>query len=105
MNYLVAFDSMKIFAFNRVGLLWKIFSGYKKSTNQEASIFLLEKKQLDRLSKNDREAVLDVLRKGISQLSRLRHPQVLIVQHTLEESRFVDAHHSSVITRQSSSHQ
>lgn len=70
-----------------VGLLWKIFSGYKKSTHQEASIFLLEKKQLDRLTKNDREAVLDSLRKSISQLSRLRHPQVLVVQHTLEESR------------------
>lgn len=69
------------------GLLWKIFSGFKKSTNQEASIFLLEKKQLERLSKNDREAVLDTLRKSISQLARLRHPQILVVQHTLEESR------------------
>ncbi|XP_065211698.1 SCY1-like protein 2 [Planococcus citri] len=69
------------------GLLWKVFSGFKKSTNQEASIFLLEKKQLDRLSKNDREAVLDTFRKSISQLARLRHPQILVVQHTLEESR------------------
>lgn len=71
-------------------MLWKIFSGYKKSTNQEASIFLLEKKQLDKLSKNDREAVLDTLRKSISQLARLRHPQILVVQHTLEESRLVN---------------
>ncbi|XP_065211697.1 SCY1-like protein 2 isoform X2 [Planococcus citri] len=69
------------------GLLWKIFSGFKKSTNQEASILVLEKKQLGRLSKKDREAVLDTLRKSISQLARLRHPQILAVQHTLEESR------------------
>ncbi|XP_065212122.1 SCY1-like protein 2 [Planococcus citri] len=68
------------------GLLWKIFSGFKKSTNQEVSIFILEKKQLETLSKNNREAVLDTLRKSISQLARLRHPQILMVQHTLEES-------------------
>ena len=71
------------------GLSWKIFSGYKKSTNQEASIFLLEKRQLERFSKNDREAVLETLKKSISQLARLRHPQVLVVQHTLEESRLI----------------
>ncbi|XP_045104651.1 SCY1-like protein 2 isoform X3 [Portunus trituberculatus] len=31
--------------------------------------------------------MLDRLRKGVSQLTRLRHPQVLTVQHPLEESR------------------
>lgn len=70
------------------GLLWKVYTGYKKSTHQEASIFLLEKRQLDRFSKNERDAILDCVKKGVSQLSRLRHPQILIVQHTLEESRY-----------------
>ncbi|KAJ4437518.1 hypothetical protein ANN_17663 [Periplaneta americana] len=31
--------------------------------------------------------MLETLRRGVSQLTRLRHPQILIVQHPLEESR------------------
>lgn len=68
-------------------LLWKIYSGYKKSTRQEASIFVLEKKLLEKYSKKDREHVVEILRRGIAQLTRLRHPQVLTVQHPVEESR------------------
>ncbi|XP_012265187.2 SCY1-like protein 2 [Athalia rosae] len=70
------------------GLLWKVYSGYKKSTKQDAAIFVFEKRQLDRWSgKLEREAVLDSLRRGVTQITKLRHPQVLIVQHPLEESR------------------
>ncbi|XP_071453052.1 SCY1-like protein 2 [Hetaerina americana] len=69
------------------GLLWKVYSGYKKSTKQEASIFLLEKRLFEGWSKSDREATLESLKRGIGQLTRLRHPQILVVQHPLEESR------------------
>ncbi|XP_015597585.1 SCY1-like protein 2 [Cephus cinctus] len=70
------------------GLLWKVYSGYKKSTRQEAAIFVFEKRLLDRWSgKAEREAVLESLRRGVTQLTKLRHPQILIVQHPLEESR------------------
>lgn len=69
------------------GLVWKVYSGFKKTTKAEASIFVFEKKQLDQYTKRDREAVLELLRRGVSQLTRLRHPSVLIVQHPLEESR------------------
>lgn len=69
------------------GLLWKIYKGYKKSTKQEASIFVFEKKHLDRWSKADRDIMLEILRRGIVQLTKLRHPQILTVQHSLEESR------------------
>lgn len=70
------------------GLLWKIYAGYKKSTRQEASIFVFEKRNLDRFGgKSERESLLASLRKGVSQLTRLRHPRLLIVQHPLEESR------------------
>lgn len=31
--------------------------------------------------------ILDVLRRGVAQLTKIRHPQVLTVQHPLEESR------------------
>jgi len=68
-------------------LLWKIYAGYKKSTKQEASIFVFEKKLLERWPRENRENVLESLRRGIVQLTKLRHPQILTVQHPLEESR------------------
>jgi len=49
---------------------------------------VFEKKQLDRFSRRDRDIVLDVLKKGVSQLTRLRHPKILSILHPLEESRF-----------------
>lgn len=70
-----------------IGLLWKIYKGFKKSTKQEASIFVFEKKQLDRWPKDDREVMLETLKRGVTQLTKIRHPQVLTVQHPLEESR------------------
>lgn len=67
--------------------MWKIYSGYKKSTKQEAAIFVFEKKQLDKWSKKDREGMIETLKKGVSQLTRLRHPRILTVHYPLEESR------------------
>ncbi|XP_008548320.1 SCY1-like protein 2 [Microplitis demolitor] len=70
------------------GLLWKIYSGYKKSTKQAAAIFVFEKRLLDRCSsKQEREVILEALKRGVTQLTKLRHPQILTVQHPLEESR------------------
>lgn len=68
-------------------LLWSIYSAIKKSTREEASLWILEKKQLDSLPKRDRELVIDQARKGVSQMTRLRHPCILTVSHSLEESR------------------
>lgn len=67
--------------------MWRIYKGCKKSTKQEASIFVFEKKQLERWPKDDREQILDILKRGVVQLTKIRHPQVLTVQHGLEESR------------------
>lgn len=72
------------------GLLWKIYAGYKKSTKQEAALFVLEKKSLERWGgRAEREALLASFRRGVSQLTRLRHPRLLVVQHPLEESRYL----------------
>ncbi|CAL7949023.1 unnamed protein product [Xylocopa violacea] len=68
-------------------LLWKIYNGYKKSTKQEAAIFVFEKRILDKFSRNDRELIIETLKRGVAQLTKLRHPQILTVQHPLEESR------------------
>ncbi|BFF90573.1 SCY1-like protein 2 [Drosophila madeirensis] len=70
-----------------VGLMWKVYNGYKKSTKQEVSVFVFEKKLLERWSKDDRETMLETLRRGVQQLTKIRHPHVLTVQHPLEESR------------------
>ena len=69
------------------GLLWKVYSGYKNTTRQAASVFVLERAALERFDRQDKEAVWELMRRGVSQLTRLRHPQILTVHHPLEESR------------------
>ncbi|XP_014211928.1 SCY1-like protein 2 [Copidosoma floridanum] len=70
------------------GLLWKVYNGYKKSTKQKAAIFVFEKRLLDQWSeKSVRDSVVETLKRGVVQLTKLRHPQILTVQHPLEESR------------------
>ncbi|XP_030845520.1 SCY1-like protein 2 isoform X3 [Strongylocentrotus purpuratus] len=69
------------------GCLWKIYHAVKRSTKQEAGVFVFEKKLLERFAKRDRDPLLEILRKGSTQLTRLRHPCVLTVQHPLEETR------------------
>ncbi|KAJ8299631.1 hypothetical protein KUTeg_023691 [Tegillarca granosa] len=55
--------------------------------NHEAAVFVFEKKQLERYSRRDKELILESMKKGVSQLTRLRHPKVLSVLSPLEESR------------------
>ena len=52
---------------------------------------MLDKRTLDKLlpNKSDRDAAIELLKRGVSQLTRLRHPRILGVLHALEESRFV----------------
>lgn len=68
------------------GLCWKILKGVKRTTKQNVAIFLFDKNQL-KFIKEDREAILDVLRRGVIQLTKIRHPRILTVEHPLEESR------------------
>ena len=49
---------------------------------------MFEKRALEKMSKRDKDLILDALRKGASQLTRLRHPKVLSVIQPLEESRY-----------------
>ncbi|OQR73742.1 SCY1 protein 2 [Tropilaelaps mercedesae] len=69
------------------GLHWKMFQATKRSTREEACVFLLEKKLLDKYPKADREYMMNMLKQGVGQLTRLRHPAILTVSHPLEESR------------------
>lgn len=69
------------------GLLWKVYDGIKRTTKQEVSVLVFEKKVLDRYSKRDKDIIIDSLKKGVTQLTKLRHPKILSVLHPLEESR------------------
>lgn len=51
------------------------------------SIWLFEKKQIEKWPKAEREAFPELLKRGIAQLTRLRHPRLLVVERPLEESR------------------
>nr|XP_015815503.2 SCY1-like protein 2 isoform X1 [Nothobranchius furzeri] len=69
------------------GLCWRIYNGTKKSTKQEVAVFVFDKKIIDKYQKFDKDQIIDSLKKGVQQLTRLRHPRLLTVQHPLEESR------------------
>ncbi|CAN9508496.1 unnamed protein product [Ophioblennius macclurei] len=69
------------------GLSWRIYNGTKKSTKQEVAVFVLDKKTMDKYQKFEKDQMVESLKKGVQQLTRLRHPRLLTVQHPLEESR------------------
>jgi len=69
------------------GLLWKLYAGFKKSTKQEATVFVLQKKSLETFAKKDRDLIIDAFKKGATQLARIKHPRILSLQHQLEESK------------------
>lgn len=98
------------------GMCWRIYNGTKKSTKQvcvlsspslfelnkanfnsslwlmslplqEVAVFVFDKKMIDKYQKFEKDQIVDSLKKGVQQLTRLRHPRLLTVQHPLEESR------------------
>ncbi|XP_051974260.1 SCY1-like protein 2 [Xyrauchen texanus] len=69
------------------GMSWRIYNGTKKSTKQEVAVFVFDKKLIDRYQKFEKDQIIDSLKRGVQQLTRLRHPRLLTVQHPLEESR------------------
>ena len=97
------------------GLLWKVHNAIKKSTQQvrrvkysskqqacpflfpvpvliqEVSVFLFSKvaPELEKVPKKRREAIYEMLRRCPTNLARLRHPHLLMIEHPVEESRCV----------------
>ncbi|KAI6191626.1 Protein kinase domain-containing protein [Aphelenchoides bicaudatus] len=51
------------------------------------SIWLFEKRQIEKWPKHEKEAFPELLKRGVNQLTRLRHPRILTIDRTLEESR------------------
>ncbi|XP_067644506.1 SCY1-like protein 2 isoform X1 [Eurosta solidaginis] len=68
-------------------LLWRIHDGYRKSDGRECSIFVFEKKIAEKLHKPRRkETVTELLKNSVKTMERFRHPRILQVMHTVEES-------------------
>ncbi|KAG8138010.1 hypothetical protein E2320_003947, partial [Naja naja] len=53
----------------------------------EVAVFVFDKKLMDKYQKFEKDQIIDCLKRGVQQLTRLRHPRLLTVQHPLEESR------------------
>lgn len=53
------------------------------------AVFVFDKKVVDKYQKFEKDQIIDSLKKGVQQLTRLRHPRLLTVQHPLEESRWL----------------
>ena len=72
------------------GLAWKVYAATKKTSRQQVSVWIFEKRDTDSrygATKAEREAFIDFLRKGVAKLTRLRHPRLLTVDMALDESR------------------
>ncbi|XP_048505533.1 SCY1-like protein 2 isoform X2 [Athalia rosae] len=66
--------------------VWRILDAYRKSDGKEVSIFFFDKRSAEKLHKPKRkEAVTGILRDGVRQLERFRHPKILQVMHSVEE--------------------
>lgn len=60
--------------------LWKIYRGKKKDrNNMDCSVFIFEKKILDKkkLSQNQKDEIVAILKKDAQNLTKLRHPNLL----------------------------
>ncbi|KAF0696235.1 Aste57867_12993 [Aphanomyces stellatus] len=66
-------------------LMWKIFPAISRKTGAEVSVFIFDKKDLDKVQ--NKERVLDVLRQDMKTLRLLRHPQILKIEEVFEETR------------------
>ncbi|KAI8988969.1 kinase-like domain-containing protein [Pilobolus umbonatus] len=73
--------------------LWKIYQGERKTTGKKVALFIFDKRTLDTAMKRDRgsrqdtEAVYEILKKEAAHLARLRHPSILEVVEPVSESR------------------
>ncbi|UXI17099.1 putative palmitoyltransferase [Sarcoptes scabiei] len=68
-------------------LAWKIFESFRRSDKKEVSVFFYDKRTADKLHKPKRkETIAEILRFSVRQLDRFRHPRILSIIHSVEES-------------------
>jgi SCY1-like protein 2 len=67
--------------------LWKIYNGSRKDRKQDVSIWVIEKKSLDKYPKDEREEILNVLKKEANSLIKYKHPGILSIVEPLIEDK------------------
>jgi SCY1-like protein 2 len=66
--------------------LWKIYKGKHKDRNTDVSVFFFDKKSLDKFNKDQRDEVINILKKEATSLAKYKHPGLLgIVELPLED--------------------
>ena len=66
---------------------WDIYHGSRKDRPQDVCIFIHEKKNLDKFTKEEKEEILNVLRKEPANLAKFKHPLVLSLVDPLLEDK------------------
>jgi len=85
---LTKFEVTKEAFYYGTDLKWRLHAAsFKDKPEEKLTIFLFEKKAVDKYPKTVKESILDGLRKDASSLQRLRHPGVLSVVEALTEER------------------
>uniref|UniRef100_A0A1A9W3E7 Protein kinase domain-containing protein n=1 Tax=Glossina brevipalpis TaxID=37001 RepID=A0A1A9W3E7_9MUSC len=81
------FDIGKQIACAGPELVWKIHEAFNKSDGKECSVFIFEKRIAEKLHKPRRkETITELLKTSVKTLERFRHPKILKILHTVEES-------------------
>ncbi len=83
-NYNVEKEHFLTGGFNN---LWKIYKGSRKDRKQDVCVFVFEKKALDKYSREEKEEILNILKKEVSALVKLKHPGVLSIFEQLSEDK------------------
>mmetsp|Transcript_75334 Transcript_75334/g.137647 ORF Transcript_75334/g.137647 Transcript_75334/m.137647 type:complete len:807 (+) Transcript_75334:144-2564(+) len=85
---LTQYDVQKDPCYYSTELKWRLHSAsFKERPDDKLTIFLFEKKVVEKYPKNTKENILEVLRKDATSLQRIRHPMILSVVEALVEER------------------
>lgn len=85
---LTAYDVQKDPCYYSTDLKWRLHSAnFKEKPEEKLTIFLFEKKYVEKYAKNSKEQILELLRRDATSLQRLRHPHLLSVIEALSEER------------------
>mmetsp|Transcript_51530 Transcript_51530/g.122545 ORF Transcript_51530/g.122545 Transcript_51530/m.122545 type:complete len:807 (+) Transcript_51530:174-2594(+) len=85
---LTQYDVQKEACWYSPELKWRLHSAnFKERPDDKLTIFLFEKKVVEKYAKNSKENILETLRKDATSLQRLKHPQILSVIEALNEER------------------
>lgn len=59
--------------------LWKVYQATAKNSGEPVSVFVLDKDELraSGMPKNEREQLLDIMRRDVKALKEMDHPRVL----------------------------